>query len=164
MAGYTSPELFDLEHSQRSGFEFDFRRVLYRAGRYWYFILLSLIVALLAAYLRNRYTTRIYPVAASIIIKDQQTGSEASLLYNNPLVSGGRNYLNELYILRSYPLIQSVVEDLDFDLIFYLQGNLITSEAYDLVPVKGSVINTDGSGRRDMIFRILDERQFQLET
>src|SRR5690606_29792750 len=78
--------------------------------------------------------------------------------------SGGRNYLNELYILRSYPLIQSVVEDLDFDLIFYLQGNLITSEAYDLVPVKGSVINTDGSGRRDMIFRILDERQFQLET
>src|SRR5690606_33080705 len=100
MPGNLPPELLDLEQGQTRGIDFDFRRVLFRARRYWYYVLISLAVALLVAFFRNRYATRIYPVTASIIIEDQRAGSEASLLFDNPLVSGRRNYLNELYILR----------------------------------------------------------------
>src|SRR5690606_14089644 len=52
----------------------------------------------------------------------------------------------------------------DFDLTFYLEGNLITSDVYDIVPVKGCVVNSNGIQRREMVFRILDETRFQLET
>src|SRR5690606_16130690 len=77
-------------------------------------------------------------------------------------VSGSRNYLNELYILKSYPLMKSVIDDLDFDVAFYLEGNFLTSEAYEFVPVKAKVLNDSTIGGRKMTFRIIDETHYEL--
>src|SRR5690606_12466749 len=86
------------------------------------------------------------------------------LLYSNPLVSGGRDYLNELYILKSYPLMKSVIDELDFDVSFYLEGNFLTSEAYEFIPVEAKVLNDSTVNSRKMIFEILNETSFQLTT
>ena len=66
--------------------------------------MLSLLIALTIAFLRNRYAVRIYPVTASIIIKETEEAGGGELLYTNALIDPYKNYLNELYILRSYPL------------------------------------------------------------
>ena len=117
------------------GISIDYKRVLYSAWQYWYFILLSLIIGVTIAYLSNRYATRIYPITASIIVKEEKDISGGELIYNNPLVNFRRNYLNETYILKSYPLIQRVIEDLNFDASFYREGNILTTEVYQELPI-----------------------------
>jgi uncharacterized protein involved in exopolysaccharide biosynthesis len=122
-----------------TGIEIDIKRVIFRALRFWYLVLASVVTCLAIAFLVNRYAIRIYPVSASIIIKESQESSSGKLLYNNPLVSYYRNYLNELYIIRSYPLIERTIDNLDFESTFYLEGNVLTSEAYRMLPVKAYV-------------------------
>ena len=89
----------------------DIKRIGYRALRYWYLVVISLVCALAVAFYFNRYTQRVYQVTASIIIREkEETSGAGELLYKNALVDQYRNYLNELYIIRSFPLIQRVVQ------------------------------------------------------
>src|SRR5258708_1728522 len=87
------------------GLKIDFKRVLYRILSYWYVVALSVTVSLSIAFLKNRYAVRIYPVTASMVIREREETSGGELLYSNSLVNPYRNYLNEPYIIRSYPLI-----------------------------------------------------------
>lgn len=154
-------ELF-AEAKHREGINVDFKRVLFRVIKYWYVIVISLAIAFATAFLINRYATRIYPVTSSILIKEAGDITGGELLYNNPLVSYKRNYLNELYIIKSHPLISSVIKELNFEVAFYREGNFLTSDAYDYMPVTAEVFDEGGRGARRLSFRILSEREYEL--
>jgi capsular exopolysaccharide synthesis family protein len=123
----------------------DYRRILFHAFRFWYLVLLSLLTGLVSAYMINRYATRIYPVTASMIIRESAENADAKFLYNNPLVNTYRNYFNEIYIIRSYPLITSVVEDLNFHVRIVKEGDIKTTEQYNLVPVDVELVSKERS-------------------
>lgn len=106
-------------------------------------VVLSLVTGLVMAYVINRYATRIYPVTASMIIRENTENADAKFLYNNPLVNGYRNYLNEIYIIRSYPLITSVVEDLNFHVRIVKEGDIKTTEQYNSVPVDVQLVSKE---------------------
>jgi hypothetical protein len=60
---------FDQEENKQShGSSLDFKRVLARAIRFWYVIILSLTASLVIAFYQTRYSERVYPVTASIVI------------------------------------------------------------------------------------------------
>ncbi|MEO1053514.1 MAG: capsular biosynthesis protein, partial [Bacteroidota bacterium] len=130
-------ELMDFESAQssedsKSGTNpINIKRLAFRALKYWYLVLLSILIGLSTAYIINRYTTRIYTVKASIIIKESQENVEGKLLYNNVLVDPYRNFYNELYIIKSMPLIKSVVENLNFTTALIREGDLKEKEYYD---------------------------------
>lgn len=148
-------------HNQ--GFKIDFKRVADRSLRYWYVVVLSLVISLTIAYLRNRYAVRIYPITASVIIKEKEETSGAELLYNNALINPYRNYLNEPYIIRSYPIIQQVVEDLNFEVVFFKEGNIKTTESYGL-PVKVKLLKRNGSYNASLNFKALDEKTYSISS
>ncbi len=145
-------------------FSVDLKRILFRALHYWYFIAVTVLVALAIAYLHNRYATRIYPVTASIIVKEAGDLSGAEFVYANPLAKFKRNYLNETYILKSYPLMQSVVEELNFDVSFFQEGDIITTEAYGEVPVSAIPIRSRTTGACRFLFTILSDSTFVLQS
>ena len=92
-------------------------------------VITSIAIALSIAFVYNRYATRVYPLAASIIIKEsEEAGQTAELLYNNPLVNAYRNFLNEPYIIRSFPLVQKVVDSLNLTAVIIGKGNIKTTE------------------------------------
>jgi uncharacterized protein involved in exopolysaccharide biosynthesis len=126
--------------------------------------MLSLIMALVGAFLVNRYSTKIYPVTASLIVKEADDISGAELLYNNPLLNFQRNYLNEIYILKSYPLVQRVIEDLKFDVTFYREGNILTTETYEYVPIDIIPIRDSIDGPINFDFELINEDQFKVKT
>ena len=64
-------------------FTIDFKRISYRALRYWYVIVLFLMLCLGISFLKNRYAVRIYPVTASVIIREKEEASGGDLLYKN---------------------------------------------------------------------------------
>jgi capsular exopolysaccharide synthesis family protein len=147
------------ERDQDGIIKIDVKRLLSRILQYWYLVLASVLVALSIAFFKNRYAQRIYPVSSSIIISTNET-SEASLLYDNPLVATDRNYPNELFILRSYPLIQRVVEDLNLAVTFYREGDVRTTEVYTL-PFDVTVKEANGHAR-EYIFKLLDDDRYEL--
>ncbi|MBX7126258.1 MAG: hypothetical protein K1X47_11235, partial [Cyclobacteriaceae bacterium] len=116
--------------AERENPRIDYKRVLYQALRHWYWVLLSLSVAVGIAYVKNRYAKPVYPVTASILIKEEKETNGAELLYTNKLIDQYRNYYNEIYILRSIPLVQSVIEDNNFGVSIYKEGEVLTSEIY----------------------------------
>lgn len=142
----------------------DFRRVLFRAIRFWYLIILSLLIALTAAFLINRYSKRVYQITTSIIIKESQEVAEGKFVYNNALVNPYRNFYNELYIIGSYPLISSVITSLNYNVIFYREGNLKSTEAFNTVPVKFNVLKSEAMPYgQSFYFTILDQKTCKLE-
>ncbi len=148
---------------EKSSSRIDVKRIAYRALQYWYVIALCLVACLSISFYNNRYTQRIYPVTTSIIIREKEATSGAEILYKNALVDQDRNYLNEPYIIRSYPLILRVIEDLNFNIAFYNEGYILTTEAYNSLPVK--VILEDPSSTREAqyIFRLASEINYSLE-
>lgn len=107
------------------------KRVAARAIRFWYLIVLSVVITMAIAYVVNRYSNRIYEVYASIIIKENEESAGAKFLYNNELVNPYRNFYNEIYIMKSYPLLQEVVEGLNFNTSLHREGDIKTTEFYD---------------------------------
>lgn len=148
--------------AKKSFLNIDIKRIIYQLIRFWYIPLASLLIALAIAFVKNRYAARIYPVSASIIIREDKDYSEGKLLYNNALVSFQRNYLNELYIIRSFPLIERVLKELNFGVTFYHAGNIKTSDAYEYIPVKATVFDDEASGSFAFTFEIKNNREYQL--
>ncbi len=144
---------------QAQPFNIDIKRVLYMALRYWYVFIISLLLTLLYAYFKTRYAVKIYPVTASILIKEKEKSSEDKFLYNNPLVNGYRNYENEPYLIKSYPLIQRTLESLNFGIAFYNEGNVLTTEIYD-PQVKATILKNGGDHR--FYFKIINDNQYEL--
>ncbi len=155
--------LFEQEQPQvQSGFTLDFKRVLARAIRFWYVVVLSLGVAMVTAVYQTRYSEKVFPVSASIMIRETQETGGAELLYKNALIDPYRNYLNEPYILRSYPLIEEVVRKLNFNVSFYREGYFMTTEAYDYMPVKATWCNPEEVKTGQFIFILKDDSHFSL--
>lgn len=144
------------------GLKIDYKRITYQALKYWYLVLLSLVLALTVAFLINRYAVSIYPITSSVIIRSKEDLGGSEILYNNLLVNPTRNYLNEPYIIRSYPLIGSVVSKLNFDVAFYKEGNIKTTEEYDL-PIKVHLLVQNGSYGASLIFKALDENSYSIK-
>lgn len=142
----------------------DYKRILYRAIRYWYLIVLSLLLALSIAFVRNRYATKVYPVYASVLVKEAEDISGSELLYSNALVDYQRNYLNELYVIKSTPLIQRVLEDVNFGVTFYREGNILTSETYGDLPFKAVVLTHTDNSLPSQTFNCISETEFTLEA
>lgn len=144
------------------GFTLDYKRVLARAIRFWYVIVISLLVTLVIAFYKNRYSQRVYPVTASILIREMQETGGAEILYKNSLIDQYRNYLNEPYNIRAYPLIENVVQNLNFHISFYQEGYVVTSEAYANLPVKAYWCDPSEIKTGEFIFKLLDENRYSL--
>lgn len=149
---------------ESSGVDINFKRVLSRVLKYWYVIATSLITALALAWFINRYSPRVYPVRASIIILQNEENTGAKFLYDNELVQPFRNFYNELYIMKSYPLLSDVMEELNFDVSFFREGNIKTTESYDPnFPLEFRVIGTHKPYGRSVNLQVTGENGFSLE-
>lgn len=134
------------EPSAKPAVQVNFKRILARAISLWYLIVLSVLLCLAGAYAYNRYAQRMYTVSASIIVREGTENAAAEFLYkSNPLVNPYRNFYNELYIMRSYPLLQGVVEQLNFQVAWYREGRVKTTEIYDSsFPFQVKLISSTG--------------------
>lgn len=117
--------------AKQQGFQINFKRVIDRALRYWYLVVISIALALTGAFLLNRYSEPIYPIKASIIIKESEENAGAKFLYDNELLTPYRNFFNELYIMKSYPLLEEVMKELGFEVSLYREGDIKTTEYYN---------------------------------
>ena len=146
--------------AQKPTVSIDFKRILFRSFTNWYFFVITIGIGFVWAFLFNRYATRTYPIGASILFfaKDE-TSSASELLYRNALSNTKSNHLNDLYLMKSNLIIKRVVEGLAFNVFIYVDGDIASSEVYNL-PFNITCNSIEGSG--EYSFRVLDSTSFTL--
>lgn len=123
---------------EREESTFDLKAEIFKYLTYWKWLVFGLLIGGLLAYLYNRYTIPKYRSEATMMIVDEQENSAMSAMQ-----SGGGNIFsfeddgmeNQIETLRSKRLIESVVEELNHNISYYIEGNVITVEAYQSSPV-----------------------------
>lgn len=111
----------------------DLRLLLAKYLRYWRWFILGVVVMLLLAFLYVRYTTIVYNTEGSIkILKDRESGMDLSGLEGGGSLFNLRevNLENEMEILKSRRLLDSVVHHLELTSTLYKVGNIKKNEIW----------------------------------
>ena len=125
-------ELFPLGSEQPEGK--DVKRILLQYTRHWYLFLLSVTLALSAAFLYLRYyAVPQYRVYSTLLIKDDKSGpglSSADAFSDLSAFKSTRNIDNETQVLTSKSLMAKVIDELDLYTNYYVEGKVKDVELY----------------------------------
>ena len=116
----------------------DLRFFIFKLINNWYYFLISILLSLCIAFAINRYSQEVFEESTTLLIKEK-TGamqSAAEMLYDNSYDKIKRGLKNEEIILKSSPLIFETVQELGFDISYYVVGNIKTTETYDRLPFR----------------------------
>lgn len=112
--------------------------ILRRVWRIWYWVLFSLAVCILGAYLLNKYTPRVYRASAQFFVKEEGSGIN---LFD--VRSFGNNseldLTNQMIIMRSRPVAELALQKLNFDVEYHVEGILRKAELYPNAPITAEV-------------------------
>ncbi len=116
--------------------EFDLKQFLLKYLRFWYYFVITLFLALGAAWFANWYAAPVYYVSGKLLIKDESSTPERAILKDLDITPQGKNLENEIEILRSHRLVGKALEKLEFEVSYFLIGNIKTSEVYLDSPIR----------------------------
>lgn len=144
--------------------EINLREELEKYLHYWPWFVVTVILCLALAVAYLKFTTPVYTSTASIIIKDDDSKSPSSALADFAdlgLLDGlGTNSIeNEMGILRSRRMMNSVVKELDLDVQYYNDQGIRPVELYDKVPYRLKVLKID----YDLLAELLEEDEVQYD-
>lgn len=117
------------QNFEEEGSSFNFKRYIGKIIANWPLFFLSLIISFAAAYLINRYTEPIYSVSATIMVNEEKKGLE-SLLPGLGRINTKKNLQNEVFLLKSYDLINRTVKELDFEISYNIIGRVRESKVF----------------------------------
>jgi|WetSurSiteA1Bulk_404760.scaffolds.fasta_scaffold00805_5 tyrosine-protein kinase Etk/Wzc len=105
--------------------------------------ILTVIIAIGLAFLQNRYTVPMYKVAGTILIKEnknEQGGGNMNDYLNSSLFGKDQIFQNELWIIRSSPVIDRTVRNLDLSVSYFIKSRFNFRDAYQNAPFKISYL------------------------
>lgn len=147
---------------------FEIKKFFFRIRNNWLIFTSSTFICILIALAFNRYSSNIYKVSTTVLFDDQQSFSSnaAEAIYSNDLFQKSPKNLiaNKIYELSSYPIIFQTLDDLNFDIEYYLVGNIKNSITYD-TPFKVIVVNNKNKLlNRTFKITYVDEKVFNLSN
>src|SRR6266496_3239787 len=133
--------------TQQNGEEFSLKNWFSRMLQLWPWFLLSLAICLSLTYLYLRYSNPVYNAVASIIVKDEKKGAEVvdNLLMKEIGLEGNNKLVeNEIEILKSYDLMEAVVNDLQLFISVHHIGRIRDVDVFaDDIPFKFYIQNSE---------------------
>ena len=137
-------ELQDFTEEKESNF--DIKAELFKYLGYWKWLLFGFLLGGLIAFLYNRYTIPQYRSEASIMILNDKDNNIAGAL-----PSGGGGILslednsldNQIVTLKSKRLVEKVIKELKHNIFYYIEGNVIATEAYKNSPIVIKFVTSD---------------------
>ena len=151
-------------HTQQEE-SFDYKALFFKLYRYWYFFILTVFIALLIAFLFNKYTKSIYEVHTTVLIKDDRSSPDAQAMMGFGFRNSQQNVENEIGKLQSYTLVNTAVRELDLSVFYFKEDNFITTELYKNSPFK-VVFDSAFAQPINLKFKfsILSNNEFSLEA
>lgn len=155
----------NLEFWQEKEEDFNLKLFLLKYLRYWYWFVIALVVSLCAAFFYLQFTTPIYKVTASILIKDEKKGMGGGneMLKELELFNGNKIVENEMEVLKSRSLMEKVVDDLNLSVSYYEEGTYRDSELFQQSPVTINYTQLqDVAYDKPLYIKMVDNQHFEL--
>lgn len=138
------------------GQDFDLKAEINKYLIHWKWFVLSVFVVFFITFLKLRYSKPIYNASTKILMKDTKKGgrlSEAAAFSDLGINSGTRNVDDEIEIMKSRTLSESVVKKLNFNVLCISHGKVLDIELFDNTPIEVHFVNqTDAFYEQDMHF------------
>ena len=115
---------------------FNLRHFVLKYLHYWYYFAISIPIALVIAHYTYRYSTPVYRIKSTMLIKNESSSSlgKEKVLKELDLAPSGRPIENEIEMLKSRHLHEKSVSALEFGIEYFLVGDLKTTEMYHSCP------------------------------
>jgi capsular exopolysaccharide synthesis family protein len=148
--------------------EINLKKIFYLIIPNWHYFLITLILALICAFLYNTYTIPTYRVSTTLLINEGKKGElmgNSQFLEGLGLGTGIQNLDNQIMVLSSKTLIGNTLDDLPFDIEYYYRSLNNKVSLYPDSPIK-IIPETADSLPRDIEFTIkfLDNNKFHLDA
>ena len=141
--GEVARDFYKLERTQGA----DMRNLVMRYLKYLPWVLICVVIALIGAYIKIRYTTPIYHIQSTMLIKNdvQARGGKDDRLGDLFLAQSTINLSDETELLRSSPVVARVVKDLDIQTAYYNSGIVRQSMMYKDLPIVLQILRLQDS-------------------
>ncbi len=136
-------ELQDFTEERESNF--DLKAEIFKYLAYWKWLLLGFLLGGLLAFLYNRYTIpKYYTESSLMILNENESNLAGALPSGGGILQLKDNTLdNQIVTLRSKRLVEKVVKELNHNISYFIEGNVIATEAYKSSPVIIEFITPD---------------------
>ena len=112
--------------------------LLWKYIRYWKWIVAGVAVALIVAVVYLHYSTPVYKVGASVILKDVQSAQKTpavGALDELALLGAVNNVEDEAYVMKSKSVVRAVVDRLNLHTSYIVEGRVKDTDLYTKSPV-----------------------------
>lgn len=118
--------------------DLNIKSFLLKSIKYWYVFVFAIVLSYFLAFYKVRYSVPAYSVNARVLIKDDFSTPGSSLFLPGMELLNTRNRLiNEIGIIKSFPIMRKVIEALpDYKVDYNDIGNIKTTELYNDSPFK----------------------------
>ncbi|UQB67456.1 GumC family protein [Epilithonimonas zeae] len=122
----------------------NFKKELFRFLKYWYWIVISVVLFYAASYFYLKYTQPKYSSKTTLLFQQSNPNKNAlNDLKNLGMgVSDDTELQGEASVIISKPILQKVVKSLNLDVSFFAKGKIREIELYNLAPYKAFIIST----------------------
>ncbi len=118
----------------------DIKEILLEYLQYWKWIVLSVFITMLSAYVYLKFLKNLYKVETTILIKNNSKNSasgELAVFQDLGVTQSSANYIeDEIQIIRSFPIITKVVVNNQLNTRYFIVGNIREVELFNSVPFK----------------------------
>jgi len=110
----------------------DLKKWIFRFLSNWHWFAVFFIVGLTIAFFVNKYTTPIYKIGASVLIKsnDQSNMPEEMAMLSGFSSPDMKNFQNQVILLKTESQILRTLDQLDFNVSYYTKGKFTLSSIY----------------------------------
>jgi capsular exopolysaccharide synthesis family protein len=119
--------------------ENDLKKIAELISRNYKLFIVCVIVALGLASIVNHFLIPVYKISSSVLIKEdknQSGGSDANNYLNSSLFRMNQNFQNELWVLKSSPVIEQTVKNLDLSVSYFRKKGFQYLDAYKNAPFR----------------------------
>jgi capsular exopolysaccharide synthesis family protein len=123
----------------------------------WYYIVLSVLIALSIAFIVNRYTVPMYEVHSAVMInKPVEEGANATaILYGAEVFQGSKGLTDESIVLKTKALAYKTLKKLNFGVSYFQRGNVkLTEVYYPLSPINVIVDSSSANIPKWILFSV----------
>ena len=143
---------------------------LARYMKYLPWIVISVAICMVLAFIKIRYSPPIYRVTSSLLIKDETQqmngGGDKNYSFSELFMNQGSvNLFNEVQILKSRPVLQRVSRDLGLQLQSYNKGSIRSSLQYEIKPFNLTIDHLgDSTAGFEFQVNFINDTQFLLDN
>lgn len=145
----------------------DVKELFYKYVRFLPLFIISLLLALTAAFLYLRYTTPIYKSEGALMIRKDNAqpgsgGASGDQFQQMFVLDNSINIQNEIELIQSRPVMARVVEALNLNASYYSKGQIGETNIYKNSPIVLEVVQLHDSGAFSLDIDILNDYSFKL--